>query len=149
MLEPLRVVNTVASWLNAYKRFRNQRLLSTTKIDLNQILIITKICIFIGKTLSQKNQFEWRICLWNIKILHLKKRHLVRKFCITERKIFNQSISLFTFIKKMEKLQNEKWAFNQKRYPHYLMNFLKSLFYYFSFLNILKSMYWKLRYIPL
>ena len=58
MLEPLRVVNTVASWLNAYKRFRNQRLLSTTKIDLNQILIITKICIFIGKTLSQKSNLN-------------------------------------------------------------------------------------------
>ena len=48
----------MTSKLNDFTRFGNQRLLSTTKIDLNQILIITKICIFIRKTLSQKTNLN-------------------------------------------------------------------------------------------
>ena len=78
----------MTSKLNAYKRFRNHRILSTTKIDLNQILCtIEKLC-FCWWNIVTKNQFEWRICLWNKKILSLKKKHLVRKFFTTQWWIF-------------------------------------------------------------
>ena len=53
----------MTSNLNDYKRFRNHRFLSTTKIDLNQILYNIKKLNFIGKILSQRiNLNEEFVC---------------------------------------------------------------------------------------